>query len=58
MGSLDTMAIRGVRRLHRAGRQAGSGGVAFSNSVKSLEPLEARLQIISSYHVSSLVSGT
>jgi len=29
MGSLDTMVIRGVRRLHRTGRQAGSGGVAF-----------------------------
>ena len=65
MGSLDTMAIRGVRRLHRAGRQAGSGGVAFFYSVKPFpaysmrgqaKRLEARLQIISSYHISSLVS--
>src|SRR5574337_558719 len=36
------MAIRGIRRLHRAGRQTGSGGVAFSYSVKPSKRLEAR----------------
>lgn len=56
MGSLDRMAIRGIRRLHRAGRQAGSGGVAFFIQLSAISPLLIAEYFTSSYHIVLLAS--